>query len=451
MLRRVLVGVVVALVALAAIGGGGDAYAYSQRLNSLKTEWREAEAAGVPAGRFAPLQRQLEALPGGGGPVTYGAVSGALFRDPLRPQELSTTAIYNQVLDHTRQEARAAMDALEQAYGPTPYDRSTLETKLKGARQPLDYERLSQDWNHQATQIDATRSRLSSSAKGLQNGLPADIVADEAQIQQSIGKLQQDKLWVTPGPSTLTAVQSYLKGSYAQMLAQHAQIASQAASATGALSQRLDLYGQGTQLESDLPGLLPYAGGSNDAALASQARQQFAQATDDSQLTSSVQSLQSVVNDLSDLRRTQLERVSAGTAGCGGNAGGKAILVSLSQQRLVACDGTSTYLSTLVTTGQPALPTPPGSYQVLAKFPSYYMVSLCKPGTYCWYPSTTVYDAMEFISPNYFIHSWYEPAYGPGTEDDLSVASHGCIHVPIDQLQILYAWAQVGTPVIVTS
>ncbi|HEX4215108.1 MAG TPA: L,D-transpeptidase [Candidatus Dormibacteraeota bacterium] len=450
MLRRVLVGVVVALVAIAAIGGGGDAYAYGQRLNSLKTEWREAEAAGVPAARFAPLQRQLDALPGGGGPVPYGIVSGALFRNPLEPQELNTTAIYDEVLDHTRQEAKSALSELEQAYGPTPFDRSSLEHQLDQARQPLDYERLAQGWNHQTKQLDATRDQLSTSAKGLQNGLPADVVADQAQIQQSIAKLQQEKLWVTPGPATLTTLQSYLKGSYAQMLAQHGQISTQASSATGALTQRLNLYGQGTQLEGDLPSLLPYAGTSNDPSLASQAKQQFSAATNDPQLTSSVQALQSVVNDLSSLRQADLERLTAGTAGCSANGSGKTILVSLSQQRLVACDGTSTYLSTLVTTGQPALPTPAGSYQVLAKFPSYYMVSLCKPGTYCWYPSTTVYDAMEFM-PNYFIHSWYEPAYGPGTEDDLTVASHGCIHVPMDQLQLLYAWAQVGTAVIVTS
>jgi hypothetical protein len=448
--RRVLAGVVVALVALAAVGGGGDAYAYTQRLNALKTEWSEAEAAGVPAARFAPLQRQLDGLPGGGGPVTYGVISGALFRDPLRQQEVNTTVIYDQVEAHTRQEAASALSDLAQAYGPTPYDRPTLERQLERARQPIDYERLAQDWDHQATQLDATRSQLSASARGLQDGLPADVVADENVIQQSITKLQQDKLWVTPGPATLTAVQSYLKGSYAQMLAQHTQISSQAAAAAGTLTQRLDLYGQGTQLEGELPGLLPYAGDSNDPTLATQARQQFSAAADDSQLTSSVQALQSVVNDLLSLKEAVLERLNAGTAGCSANASGQAILVSLSQQRLVACDGTTTYLSTLVTTGQPALPTPTGSYQVLAKYPSYYMVSLCQPGTYCWYPSTWVYDAMEF-QPNYFIHSWPEPAYGPGTEDDLSIASHGCIHVPIDQLEILYAWTAVGTPVIITS
>ncbi len=79
------------------------------------------------------------------------------------------------------------------------------------------------------------------------------------------------------------------------------------------------------------------------------------------------------------------------------------------------------------------------------------MVSPWPPGSPFWYPTTWVYDAMEFVGDGTFIHNAdWEPddAYGPDSEYG-PYASHGCVHVPDAALAKLYDWAQVGATVIV--
>jgi lipoprotein-anchoring transpeptidase ErfK/SrfK len=446
----VLAGLVLGPVAAVLALGGGDVYAYQRNADALEAQWQQMEAAGVPASRLAPLQHRLSQLQASTGSVPSEAVSGALFEDPLAALEARTRAIYDQVENDARRHARVALAALETAYGPTPYNRAELEAQLQRARQPRQLEGLARHWTDQVQQIEQARSELADRSQGLHGGLPADILSAAAQIQRELDQLQRDKLWTAPGPSALQSIQSYLHGSYAQMLAEHEAVEAEAAQAASILARRVELAQEGTELEGKLPGLLGYAGSSDDAVLAQQARAQFAAATTDDQLRAAVTALQSVVSDLTQRQQAVLDRLAAGTDGCIPGNGGKTIIVSLSQQRLLACQDGTAYLSTLVTTGQPALPTPTGHFTILAKYPSYYMVSLCRPGTYCWYPSTWVYDAMEF-SPNYFIHSWWEPSYGPGTEDDLTYASHGCIHVPMGALQTLFDWAPVGTPVIIVN
>ncbi len=448
--RPMLAGLALGLLAAAVTFGGGDVYAYQHSVDGLQAQWRQMEAAGVPASRLAPAMRDLRRLQARTGSVPSEAASGALFHDPMAGLEARTRAIYGQVLALSRSQARAALTRLERAYGPTPYQRPELEAQLRRARQPRQLEALARSWTDQADQVEQVRSELAGRSQGLQGGLPADVLSAAAEIKHELDELQQDKLWTAPGPSALQGIQAYLRGSYASMLARHDAVEEEATQAASILARRLQLAQQGIKLEGELPGLLAYAGGSDDTVLAQQARAQLAIATTDAQLQAAVAALQSVVSDLTQRQQAALDRLAAGTSGCVAGIAGKAIIISLSQQRLLACQDGSAYLSTLVTTGQPALPTPTGHFTILAKYPSYYMVSLCRPGTYCWYPSTWVYDAMEF-SPNYFIHSWWEPSYGPGTEDELTYASHGCVHVPMGSLQMLYDWAPIGTQVIIVN
>jgi lipoprotein-anchoring transpeptidase ErfK/SrfK len=127
---------------------------------------------------------------------------------------------------------------------------------------------------------------------------------------------------------------------------------------------------------------------------------------------------------------------------------GKVIVISLSRQALTAYQDGNAVLTTLVATGRPALPTPPGVYHIFAKYSPYKFVSPWPYGSYYWYPSSWTSYAMEFLGGGYFIHdapwrSWY----GPGA--NIYNGTHGCVNVPLSPMAFLYRWAPIGTTVIV--
>jgi lipoprotein-anchoring transpeptidase ErfK/SrfK len=126
-------------------------------------------------------------------------------------------------------------------------------------------------------------------------------------------------------------------------------------------------------------------------------------------------------------------------------ASGRQIVISLACQELSAYQDGTPVLSTLVTTGRPALPTPTGHYSVLSRSSGYRMVSSWRYGTIGWYPPSWVTWVLWFRSDGYGIHdaSW-RSAYGPGTE---ASGSHGCVNVPHAGMRTLYAWAVTGTTV----
>ena len=98
-----------------------------------------------------------------------------------------------------------------------------------------------------------------------------------------------------------------------------------------------------------------------------------------------------------------------------------------------------------ITTGRPALPTPPGQYSVLRKVSPWRMVSDFPRSSPFWYPPTWVQFTLWFRSDGYAIHDApWRSAYGPGTE---AHGSHGCVNVPMPLMSGLYHWADVGTPV----
>jgi lipoprotein-anchoring transpeptidase ErfK/SrfK len=128
---------------------------------------------------------------------------------------------------------------------------------------------------------------------------------------------------------------------------------------------------------------------------------------------------------------------------------GKVIVVYLSRQVLTAYYNGKAVLSTYVTTGRPALPTPPGYYHVFARMFDFYMVSPWPYGSPYWYPKSFINMGLEFAGGGYFIHdaSW-RTWYGPGS--NIYDGSHGCVNVPYSNMVFLWNWTPVGTPVIVT-
>jgi lipoprotein-anchoring transpeptidase ErfK/SrfK len=132
----------------------------------------------------------------------------------------------------------------------------------------------------------------------------------------------------------------------------------------------------------------------------------------------------------------------------------KRIVVSLSQQKLWAYNGSSLYLSSLVTTGNPKLPTPQGTFTILAKFHPFTFHSPWPKSSPFYYPPSLTQWAMLFQAGGYFIHDApWRSVFGPGSNQQIGTpgqnytGTHGCINVPSDIAYKLFQWAPVGTVV----
>jgi lipoprotein-anchoring transpeptidase ErfK/SrfK len=129
----------------------------------------------------------------------------------------------------------------------------------------------------------------------------------------------------------------------------------------------------------------------------------------------------------------------------------KAVVVRLASQTLTAYLNGKPILTTPVTTGRPALPTPVGSYFVHYRASPYTFTSPWPVGSAYYYPPTTVNMAMYFYDNDFLHDDPGEPtsAFGAGSEYG-AYASHGCVHVPYQAMSFLYSWLPVGATVIVS-
>lgn len=131
------------------------------------------------------------------------------------------------------------------------------------------------------------------------------------------------------------------------------------------------------------------------------------------------------------------------------------IVVHLATQSAEAWDGTTMLRSSLVTTGNHALPTPPGIWHVMSKYHPYKFISPWKKGSPYWYPTSDVKYALYFHGGGYFIHDApWRGVFGPGTNASPSLpgsgayaGTHGCVETPTDFATWLYKWAPIGTVV----
>lgn len=130
------------------------------------------------------------------------------------------------------------------------------------------------------------------------------------------------------------------------------------------------------------------------------------------------------------------------------------LVVSLSKESLTAYEGNTALFSTLVTTGNPALPTPVGVFPVLAKYTPFTFHSPWPKGSPFWYADSPVTYAMLFDNRGYYVHdSPWRTDYGPGTNATVGTpgqnytGSHGCVNVPLDVMTRIFNWAPIGTAV----
>ncbi len=133
---------------------------------------------------------------------------------------------------------------------------------------------------------------------------------------------------------------------------------------------------------------------------------------------------------------------------------GKSIYISLSLQEMVFYDNGCAVNATPVTTGRPLLRTPTGTFHIFDKQSPYVFISPWPPGSPFWYPTSPVNWVMEFDQGGYYIHDApWEPTdqYGPGSENEIPAASHGCVQTPGSVMAWAYSWTPMGTPVVITN
>ncbi len=134
------------------------------------------------------------------------------------------------------------------------------------------------------------------------------------------------------------------------------------------------------------------------------------------------------------------------------SASGKLIVVSLSKQWLWAYDNGAQVFNTPVTTAQPGLVTPVGTWHIFSHLHPTTFYSPWPPGSPYYYPPTHINYAMGWHSGGYFLHdSYWRSVYGPGTNvwhhdpvDGWLTGTHGCITAPLAAIIWLYNWAPNG-------
>ena len=137
----------------------------------------------------------------------------------------------------------------------------------------------------------------------------------------------------------------------------------------------------------------------------------------------------------------------------------KVVIVSLTEQALRVYDNGKLVNAFQVTTGQPDLPSPPGTWWVEGKKSPTEFKADVPPSSPEWYPPTPINYAMQYHSNGYFLHdSWWRSDYGPGTNfphPDLtgsqysSHGSHGCVNISKDNAAWLYGFVKLFTHVLV--
>jgi hypothetical protein len=137
----------------------------------------------------------------------------------------------------------------------------------------------------------------------------------------------------------------------------------------------------------------------------------------------------------------------------------KVVIVSLDEQVVRVYNDGKLVNAFQVTTGQPDLPSPPGTWWVEGmQSPTEFKADV-PPSSPEWYPPTPINYAMQFHSLGYFLHdSWWRSEYGPGTNfphldpggTQYSIhGSHGCVNMSEENAAWLYSFVQIYTHVLI--
>lgn len=129
---------------------------------------------------------------------------------------------------------------------------------------------------------------------------------------------------------------------------------------------------------------------------------------------------------------------------CRGNTGGQLVRVSLARQHLWMCQSTHVAHQTPITSGMTGeyTETPTGHYRIQA-LDTDQTLTLVDGRQYqvrYWIP---------FDAPLFGFHDASWQTFPFGSARYRRDGSHGCVHMPLQAIAVLYHWAHVGTRVII--
>lgn len=121
----------------------------------------------------------------------------------------------------------------------------------------------------------------------------------------------------------------------------------------------------------------------------------------------------------------------------------KKIIVDRTKQLIYAYDGDTLFMKQKVSTGILATPTPRGIFTIFKKTPSRYMQGPIPGISTMYYDLPGVPWNLYFTNEGAVFHGayWHEEFGHPH--------SNGCVNLPMNKAEELYAWADLGTKVIV--
>lgn len=121
----------------------------------------------------------------------------------------------------------------------------------------------------------------------------------------------------------------------------------------------------------------------------------------------------------------------------------KRIVVDRSEQMLYAYENGELFMQEPISTGLDLTPTPRGTFWIYLKTPDRYMQGPLPGISDQYYDLPGVPWDLYFTFQGGAIHGayWHDNFGQPW--------SHGCVNLPVDKVEELYHWADLGTPVIV--
>jgi lipoprotein-anchoring transpeptidase ErfK/SrfK len=138
---------------------------------------------------------------------------------------------------------------------------------------------------------------------------------------------------------------------------------------------------------------------------------------------------------------------------------GKVIKVNLTTQHIDAYDNGTLVHDNLITSGQPNLMTPTGTFQIISKLHPTIFTSPWGPDSPYYYAPLHINYALGFQGTLLFLHdaTWRGDDFGPGTQVPHTAAdgtqmtgSHGCVEMSTTNSEWFYNWATIGTPLIIS-
>lgn len=458
MTSRLLTVTVVAGAVLGVLVAGGTISAsrratFEAQVAQLEARWAQARQAGVPGTSLSALQGELDQRRSHAGwwSPTWLTNDGAALTADLTQQTDRDLAA---ATANARIRARGALTTLqsfvaEQAAWLPAQRRSEATTglaALQAASTPAEYNTLGARWSHdlilaQAEAAAAQRDARTRELMGL--GGFDGLLARAGQLEAEAARANLDPGGVPGLAAQLAALP--------QGGTDPSAIADGLVAATDQLAALVALNDQvGEQLRPvDLAVIQAQAEGTADAGTLS-ARAQALEGAYRSARTNT--DMAAVAADITALMATVTGDLAADR--CGHSVpSGRVITVSLSLQEMVFYQDGCVVQATAVTTGRAQLRTPAGTFHVFHKQSPFQFISPWPASSPFWYRPSWVSWVMEFAAGGYFIHDapWESSsAYGPGSENNPSAASHGCIHVPTSVMQWAYTWTPMGAPVLIS-